>query len=311
MSPRAREGAARAQRALTVVTPPPYAQGFIGEGHLASPLIPWGDFERTDPFIALMDDVVEPREGPLGGAHPHAGFETVTFVVEGSVQDRDEGVLEAGDVLWMTAGSGVVHNEDVHARGKVRILQLWLTLPKMVRWAEPSFQRVTRAAAPVWQEPGVVARVYAGSSGGVTSPTRTRLPVTLVDFELESGASFALDIPASFNAFLVVLEGAVRTGTEREWVERGQVGWLRPGGRAREDISERAPARPWEAAGGDSPRIEAGAAGARVLLYAGEPTGDAIVQRGPFVGDTWEDIARLGTEFHAGKFPRISELEEG
>jgi redox-sensitive bicupin YhaK (pirin superfamily) len=119
-----------------VITLPVPGPGFIGEGHTAIHVMQGREFARTDPFIMLADDRVDLPPGTrAGGPHPHAGFEIVTFAVEGEARDRDEGLLRAGDVLWMTAGSGVVHNEDVEPLGKLRILQLWATLPSGSRWA--------------------------------------------------------------------------------------------------------------------------------------------------------------------------------
>ena len=108
----------------------------------------------------------------------------MTFVVEGELRDRDEGLLRAGDVLWMTAGSGVVHNEDVEPLGKVRILQLWVKLPNASRWAPPRFAHFPRGQAPVRQEPGIEARVYSGASGAVHASSHTYLPLTMVDVRL-------------------------------------------------------------------------------------------------------------------------------
>ena len=117
----------RLARAVTLPAPAP---GFIGEGHTAIHVIDAREFAHNDPFILLADDLVDIPPGQrAGGPHPHAGFEIVTFVVEGELRDRDEGLLRAGDVAWMTAGSGVVHGEDLEPLGKVRILQLWVTLP--------------------------------------------------------------------------------------------------------------------------------------------------------------------------------------
>jgi redox-sensitive bicupin YhaK (pirin superfamily) len=126
-----------------VTTVPKLAPGFVGPGHLAAPVIPSDDFVLTDPFIALMDDHLDIGNRPVGGAHPHAGFETVTLLLEGSIYDRDEGgIIKAGEVQWMTAGRGIVHGENVGTKGKVRLLQLWLTLPKADRWTEPGFQTI-------------------------------------------------------------------------------------------------------------------------------------------------------------------------
>ena len=192
-------GVALVERGIArVVTTPPPAPGFIGAGHTAVPVVEPNDFERSDPFILLMDDRIDlPPGRPAGGAHPHAGFETVTFVVEGALRDRDEGLLQAGDVLWMTAGSGVIHNEDVVPLGKSRILQLWLTLPRHSRWAPPRFERIARDAAPLRRGPGVEARVYSGSSGSARAATHNYVPVTMVDVRLDAGGVVDQELPGS------------------------------------------------------------------------------------------------------------------
>src|SRR5262249_53366271 len=153
-------------------TPAP-APGFMGAGHTAVLVVDPQEFASQDPFILLADDRIDlPPGATAGGAHPHAGFETVTFVLEGAFEDRVEGSLGAGDVQWMTAGSGVIHNEDVRPLGRSRILQLWLTLPHADRWSTPGFQTIGRDVAPVRREAGVEVRVYSGSSGDVRASTR-------------------------------------------------------------------------------------------------------------------------------------------
>ena len=113
------------QRSVSrVVNVPPAAPGFVGPGHLAAPVVSPDNFEMNDPFILLMDDHLDIGDRPVGGPHPHAGFETVTLILDGAIFDRDEGgTLNAGEVQWMTAGSGIIHSEDVRAKGKVRLLQ--------------------------------------------------------------------------------------------------------------------------------------------------------------------------------------------
>src|SRR5437762_2220979 len=240
-----------------VVTTPPPSPGFIGEGHSAVSVLDANDFARNDPFIVLMDDRIDLEPGrQAGGAHPHGGFETVTFVVEGELRDRDEGTLKTGDVLWMTAGSGVIHNENVVPLGKSRILQLWLTLTRSARWSAPRFEHIARDAVPVRQEPGVEARVYSGSSGAVRAPTHNYVPVTLVDIRLQPGAQFDQELPDSYNGFLYVLDGAVSVGADRTRLTAAQVGWLA------EPESETSSLGTVRITGGDD--------GARVVLYAGE-----------------------------------------
>jgi quercetin 2,3-dioxygenase len=279
-------------RVVTTAAPSP---GFIGDGHTAVSVIDPKEFSHNDPFIVLMDDRIDLEPGrEAGGAHPHGGFETVTFVVEGELRDRDEGTLRTGDVLWMTAGSGVIHNENVVPLGKSRILQLWLTLPQHARWAAPRFEHIARDAAPVRREPGVEARVYSGRSGSARATTHNYVPVTLVDIRLQPGAGFEQELPDSYNGFFYVLEGAISVGEERTRLIAGQVGWLAEG-------------EP-NASGIAAASVIGGDEGARVILYAGERQGVPIVMHGPFVGESRADIMRLSRVYTEGKLPRISEL---
>jgi redox-sensitive bicupin YhaK (pirin superfamily) len=249
------------------------------------------DFLRNDPFIVLMDDRVDlPPGGRAGGAHPHAGFEIATFLVEGELRDRDEGVLRGGDVMWTTAGSGVIHNEDVAAFGTTRILQLWMTLPNAERWSRPRFAHMARDAAPVRHEPGVSARVYSGRSGQIEVPAHTYLPLTMIDIHMDARRSFEQNVPASFNGFVYVLDGEVKAGTKT--LVAGQVGWL-----ADVDTS----------ISGDL-HLETREHAARVMLYAGERQRTPIVMHGPFVGETRADLMRVSQAYLQGKLPRVSEL---
>jgi redox-sensitive bicupin YhaK (pirin superfamily) len=278
-----------------VVTTAPPSPGFIGEGHTAVTVVDPNDFTRDDPFIALMDDRIDLAPGqPAGGAHPHGGFETVTFIVDGELRDRDEGTLRTGDILWMTAGSGVIHNEEVTPLGKSRILQLWLTLPQHARWTAPRFEHVARDAAPMRRESGVEARVYSGRSGSVRATTHNYVPVTLVDIRLQPGARFEQELPDSYNGFLYVLEGDLDVGTQRTRLIAGQVGWLA-------DASA-------NTSSDSAVVITAGKEGSRVILYAGERQGVPIVMHGPFVGETRADLMRLSRLYVEGKLPRLSEL---
>jgi redox-sensitive bicupin YhaK (pirin superfamily) len=148
------------RRIARTVIPSPLAPGFIGPGHLATQLVAEEDFAVNDPFILLMDDHLDIGDRPIGGPHPHAGFETVTLLLEGAIYDPDEGgVITAGEVQWMTAGRGIIHSENMATKGKVRLLQLWLTLPKSQRWTRPGFQDVHADAIPVRREKGVEVRL--------------------------------------------------------------------------------------------------------------------------------------------------------
>ncbi|MES1172149.1 MAG: pirin-like C-terminal cupin domain-containing protein [Bacteroidota bacterium] len=271
----------------TDTTPPP-APGFIGEGHTAVEVVRPTALAASDPFVLLMDDRLDiAKRRQIGGAHPHAGLETVTLVLEGTLHDRDEGELGPGDALWMTAGSGIIHNEAVEAAGRSRILQLWIALPARDRDLTPRFEVIRREVAPVIQAPGVEARLYSGASGTLRSPTRNRVAVTMIDLTLAAGATFRQDLPGAYNGFLYVIAGEARIGDAS--VAVGQVGWLAPA--AATDLA-----------------ITGGPAGVRLVLYAGQPTGDTLVQHGPFVAGTPAEIVDLHRRYRGGAFTSMSQL---
>ena len=279
------------RRITRTFTPAPAAPGFIGPGHTAVEVLAPDSLAASDPFVLLMDDRLDlgPVQ-PIGGAHPHAGLETVTLILEGTLHDRDEGALSAGDAVWMTAGRGIIHNEHVEVGGRARVLQLWVRLSAKDRALAPRFEVIRGASVPVREEPGVVARLYSGATGALRSPTTNRVPVTLVDVALEPGARFEQALPASYNGFLYVLEGTVEVGGSA--LAREQVGWLGP---------LRTP-------GESTLRIVAGEAGARVVLYAGEPQREPLVHHGPFVAGSREEIVELFRRFRAGEFVPMSTL---
>jgi quercetin 2,3-dioxygenase len=267
---------------------PPASPGFIGEGHTAVEVLEPTALASSDPFVLLMDDRLDiPRRRLIGGAHPHAGLETVTLVLEGTLSDRDEGDLVEGDLVWMTAGRGIIHSEAVEAVGRSRVLQLWIALPARDRQASPDFQIIRRDAAPVVSAPGVVGRVYSGASGARRAATRNLVPVTLIDFTLAPGAAFQQDLPPGYNGFVYVLDGQVVVGADR--LDAGEVGWLAPSSASHLAMS-------------------AGGAGARLVLYAGAPLHEPLVQHGPFVAGSPAEITRYFAGFRAGQFAHMSEL---
>jgi quercetin 2,3-dioxygenase len=300
------------RRIARVVAVPPLEPGFVGPGHLAAPVVAPGDFASSDPFILLMDDHLDIGERPVGGAHPHAGFETVTLVLDGAIYDRDEGgVINAGEVQWMTAGRGIIHGENVATKGRVRLLQLWLTLPKAQRWTTPAFQDIHADDVVIRREPGVVMRIYSGASGGYRSATRNHVPVVLTEAVMQPNASIEQDLPLSFNGFVFVIDGSVRLGdgADARLLTTGHVGWLdRP---ANADVDADGDGDAESEAGAEETsrlRIAAADEGARIVLYAGQPQHDAIVSHGPFIADTHEDIVRLYSEYREGQFERMSHL---
>ncbi|GAB4044620.1 pirin family protein [Spirosoma jeollabukense] len=283
------------QRNLANIYTPQVQRGFLGAGHLASPLIQV-DFSQSDPFIVLMDERLEKRdEQPAGGPHPHAGFETVSLLLEGEMGDEAYR-LRRGDLQLMTAGSGVIHTETIEREATMRLLQLWLTLPKKDRWTTPRVQDIPLNHVPSVTDGSVDIKVYSGSLAGVTSPVQNYTPLILADIRLAPYATTLQYIPALYTAFLYALEGSVDVGDAKKRLMQDQVGWL---DRFADDepLSEL--------------RLTAGETGSRVILYAGERQGDEIVSHGPFIGDTQEDIRRLYQDFRQGKLKHIATFPKG
>ncbi len=272
-------------RTIQRITSAPLHPGFLGTGHLAAAVVDGRDFPRTDPFIILMDDRLDlPGGEPVGGPHPHAGFETATFVLQGSGEHWPSGSYEL-----MTAGKGIVHTEEISDPTNVRILQLWLALPPEQRWAEPRWQRIHVDQVPTHRADGAEVRVYSGSSHGLTSPIRNHTPFTLLDVYLQAGAHTTLEMPASYNGFLLVINGAVDAGGTE--LRTDQAGWLDT------PSSE-----------GNSTITLTATTDTRVVLYAGQSHGAPIVSHGPFIGDSQADIMRLYQEYRQGKMPHLNDL---
>ncbi|MEQ8417799.1 MAG: pirin-like C-terminal cupin domain-containing protein [Imperialibacter sp.] len=272
---------------------PANQQGFLGPGHIARAVIqvPYSD---SDPFIMLMDDMLDKKDNiPVGGPHPHAGFETVTLMLEGEMGDKEH-TMKAGDLQIMTAGSGIVHTETIDKEAKMRILQLWLNLPKNDRQALPRVQDISLEHVPTKSKKGLALRLYSGSLAGLTSPIKNYTPFILADITLEPGISTTLDVPASYTAFLYAIDANVLVGNEARQLKTNQVGWL-------DRLSEE----------GDSQlRLKAGEMGGRAILYAGQPQNDEIVSHGPFIADTQDDIRRLYREYRNGEMGHIAMVEE-
>jgi quercetin 2,3-dioxygenase len=273
-------------------TPSPFGPGFAGPRHAARLMIPPGDFTRTDPFFLMADDRTDVG-GAFGEAHPHAGLETVTFMLSGSFEDF-EGRLDPGDVEWMTSGRGIVHGKATVTSDDMRLFQLWIALPEDQRQSSPRVQRLRKRNMPLRKEPGAEARVYSGQSGGAVARTVNAAPVTLIDLRLEPNASFEKALPASYNEFIVVIEGAVSAGDPARAMAKDQVGWLdRPAG-----------------AGESALRLRAADAPARVLIYAGEPQEMRLAARGPFIAGSEAELAGYFAAYRRGEFPLASTLRQ-
>lgn len=253
-----------------------------------------GQGTRLDPFL-MLDEFFSDNPGDyLAGfpAHPHRGFETVTYMLDGHMQHQDHlgnvGELTAGSVQWMTAGRGIVHSEMPQQQdGRMRGFQLWINLPAKEKMKAAGYRDIAPSEIPVAALPGGGSvKIIAGSAEVdgrvVEGPVRglSTDPVYL-DVQLPPGAVFAQRIPAGHNAFVYAYEGQLAVGDDRRRLKERSAGVLSPGERV---------------------ELEAGAQGARFLLLAGRPIGEPVVQYGPFVMNTVEEIEQAIRDFQSGKF---------
>lgn len=254
------------------------------------------DVPTRSPFLLLdyaAPTEFSPNEGhPRGvGQHPHRGFETVTIVYEGEVEHRDStgkgGVIGRGDVQWMTAGSGILHEEFHSTRysregGPFEMVQLWVNLPAKDKMAAPGYQALLDAdipSVPLDSDAGSV-RVIAGSYGDANGPGTTFSPINVLDVRLSAGKTAALAQPEGWTTLLVVLAGTVMVNGDTV-LREAQMATLSTEGRE-VDVE----------ANGD----------AKFLLLSGEPLDEPVVGYGPFVMNTQAEIAEAIRDFNSGKF---------
>lgn len=280
----------KTRKLVKIYTPQPQ-QGFLGPDHTARAVIQV-PYPESDPFIMLMDDILDKKdEEPAGGPHPHAGFETVSLLLEGELGDGVH-TMKSGDFQIMTAGRGVIHTETLDKKVKMRMLQLWLALPKQDRWAQPRIQDISVGHVPERSGKGVNIRVYSGTWAGLSSPILNHVPMIVADIQMNSDTRLSEYLPSSYTAFLYVIAGSIHVGDKV--LRQNQVGWLDRDAEA----------------GESAVTLQAGSGSAHVILYAGQPQGDEIVSHGPFIADTKEDIQRLYREYRQGEMSHITEVEE-
>lgn len=273
---------------------------WVGDGFPVRTLFAYSDQgAELSPFLLL--DYAGPMEFPstnkrLGvGEHPHRGFETVTIVYEGEVEHRDSsgggGRIGPGDVQWMTAAAGIVHEEfhgrDFARRGGIfEMVQLWVNLPAKDKMSPPGYQAILNSEIPAVSLPdgrGTV-RVIAGEFAGAKGPAKTFTPIHVWDLRLAGGERTELALPDGHTTMLVVLKGAVRVNGS-EAIEAAEVG-----------LFDRA---------GKSIQIEC-VKDTTALLLCGEPIDEPIVGQGPFVMNTFQEIRQAMEDYWSGKMGHLS-----
>jgi redox-sensitive bicupin YhaK (pirin superfamily) len=278
----------------------PGSQHVVGDGFHVRNLFPSNDLDRElSPFIML--DYAGPTfypatDTPRGvGEHPHRGFETVTIVYQGIVAHRDSagnsGVIGPGDVQWMTAASGIVH-EELHEKewakrgGTLQAIQLWVNLPKSSKMSAPGYQTIVNDQIPIVQLDGGAGslRVIAGSVGGTKGPARTFTPIELYDLRLRAGHSMPLQIPNGYNVGLLILSGQASVEGSHRLTE-AELAVLTSTGEPVTIIAEE-----------DS----------TILVMAGEAIDEPVARYGPFVMNTKAELVQSVNDYQAGKMGHLS-----
>jgi redox-sensitive bicupin YhaK (pirin superfamily) len=268
-------------------------QHWVGDGFPVNSMFSYGSDEGISPFL-LLDHAgpaeFTPAETPRGvGMHPHRGFETVTIVYDGEVAHKDtagnSGVIGKGDVQWMTAARGVLH-EEFHSEaftqrgGRMHMVQLWVNLPAKDKMSAPRYQEILNTDIPVVPLPGNAGllRVIAGDFSGANAPAKTFTPIHMYDVQLNAGGVAQIPMEDGFNIVVQMLEGSIRVGDEEV----------------------HAPELAIFASGNGDVEITA-TADAKFLFLAGEPINEPVVGAGPFVMNTESEIHQAFADFRAGR----------
>jgi len=278
--------------------------GLEGEGFPVRRAFAGVDLSDLDPFVHMdqMGEVEYAPGEPKGTPwHPHRGFETVTYIIDGIFEHQDSngggGTITDGDTQWMTAGAGILHIERppehlVVSGGLFHGIQLWVNLPKAEKWAPPRYQdlRATEVSLLSSPDAGALVRVIAGEVAGHAGPGQTYTPMTMLHVTLAPGA--ALDLPwrDDFNALAYVLAGAGSAGVEKIAVSTGQLVVFGPGDAIRLEASKGQESR--------SAELE-------VLLLGGRPIREPVAWYGPFVMNTKAELMQAFEDYQAGKLGTI------
>jgi redox-sensitive bicupin YhaK (pirin superfamily) len=274
-----------------------------GGGFIVRRPLPSEALEMADPFL-LIDEMGPVDYGPgeaIGAPdHPHRGFETVTYVLDGEVEHEDSaghrGRIAAGDVQWMTAGGGIIHSEMPSRRiqdegGRVHGFQIWVNLPAKLKMTRPRYQGVARDSIPTaTSEDGLATvRVIAGEALGAKAVIDTHTPIVYQDWSLAPGADVTIPIAADHRALVYVFEGKARVGDGATEVGDGQLALLGEG---------------------DAVRLRGASEPGRLLLLAGVPLAEPVVHYGPFVMNTRHEIMEAIRDFQTGRMGEITRTAE-
>jgi redox-sensitive bicupin YhaK (pirin superfamily) len=286
---------------LQVVTAPSMLEG---EGFQVRRPFPGIDASLADPFL-LLDQMgaVEYAPGEAKGApwHPHRGFETVTYIIDGAFQHHDStgggGLIADGSTQWMTAGAGILHDEmptpELIAKGGLfHGVQLWVNLPSSLKWTPPRYQDIQSASLKLLasDDGSALVRLIAGDLGGYQGPGVTWTPITYAHASISPGARLQLPWRPEFNALVYVLSGKGAAGVEGRPIHEGQLAVFGPGQALTVTADPSQESR--------SPDLE-------VLLLGGLPIREPVVFHGPFVMNTRDEVYQAVRDYHAGRMGTI------
>lgn len=292
------DATATPERIAKSVTSAP--RGLEGEGFPVFRAFHGVRLEDLDPFVHMdqMGEVDYAPGEPKGTPwHPHRGFETVTYIIDGIFVHQDSngggGTITNGDTQWMTAGSGILHieappEELVVTGGLFHGIQLWVNLPAASKWNAPRYQDIRAKAETLLATPdgGALVRVIAGDVAGERGPGSTFTPMTMVHATLSPSSELDLPWPENFNALVYVLAGRGSVGPDRRPVRSAQLAVMGPGGAIRINAGPTQESR--------HPNLE-------VLVLGGKPIGEKVVHYGPFVMNTEAEIRQALDDYHAGR----------
>ncbi|XP_062616772.1 pirin-like isoform X1 [Saccostrea cucullata] len=244
------------------------------------------ELKNFDPFL-MLDEFKGKAPGGFPD-HPHRGFETVTYVLKGSMRHEDfcghKGIIQDGDLQWMTAGRGIVHCEMPHGEGEVHGLQLWVNLAKKYKMIEPAYQELKDKDIPRTTKNGVTVKVIAGEAFGIKSKVYTRTPTMYLDFKLDPGSKLEQPIPSGWRSFLYILSGKAKFG---------------PAGNQKEHEAHHTVTFNDD---GDSIQVEnSGSTECHLVMIAGEPIKEPVFQYGPFVMSSEEELHQARKDYQFGR----------